>query len=166
MYQNCHIQNRIWGSFWAQMMCNPKGNHMVKYFWPWPTMGVTGVKKPFWGQFEAKWKSGHNSVKYCSISKKFTWITHSFKGFSKPLWKLSSVYFSICQLNKLFWGPKSKYKNASVGNLNKINIFFQIYIKFIWKNKKRWFMDTLDKRAHLFWANFSHFQKMRRFGYN
>ena len=131
MYQNCHQQNRDLGSFWAQMMCYPKGNLRVKYFWPWPPTGVTGVKNTFWGQIELKWKNGHSSVNYYPNSKKFTWISHPYKVFWKPLLKLSSVPFLTCQLKKLFWAPKAKYKNPSVGNLKNFHIFFQIYITFI-----------------------------------
>ena len=38
---------------------------------PWE---VIGVKNPFWGQIEPKWKRDHSSVKYCPIAFKFTWI--------------------------------------------------------------------------------------------
>ena len=94
-------------------------------------------QKPFRGQFEAKWKSGHNSVKCCFISTKFTWITHSYKGFPKLLWKLSSVYFSICQLNKLFLGPKSKYKNE-----NSTTVFLNYKVKSkIWLSNQHFLLN-------------------------
>ena len=89
LYQNCHKQNRVLRSNWTQMLCYPKGNAWVKYFWPWSPMGITGAKNPFWGQIEPKWKNDHISYNYYPIR-----VTHPNKFFPKRSWA-RSIFRSV-----------------------------------------------------------------------
>ena len=54
--------------------------------------------------------------------------THISKFFPKPLLKLRSVHYLICQPKNIILAPKAKYKNASVGNLKKNPKFSSKYI--------------------------------------